>query len=200
MPDSGRDRMNCQYELVFLLVKSRYYWFDLDPIRIPHATVGPARGCRAPGGGTGPRRPTATPATRRHRGDGKPSGTHPGSTGRLKYGMHTREVAGARRYGTGRRSRGHPHGRNPGDVWSIPTRPCCGPHFAAFPLDLPARCIQAGCKPGGMVLDPFCGTGTTGLAALALGRHFTGIEFNPAFAALAAQRLRHAARPGTDAR
>jgi site-specific DNA-methyltransferase (adenine-specific) len=45
-----------------------------------------------------------------------------------------------------------------------------------------------------MVLDPFCGTGTTGLAALALGRHFTGIDLNPAFAALAAERLRHAAQ------
>jgi site-specific DNA-methyltransferase (cytosine-N4-specific) len=81
-------------------------------------------------------------------------------------------------------------------VWSIPTRPYRGPHFAAFPIDLPTRCIKAGCKPGGIVLDPFCGTGTTGLAALALGRRFTGIELNPAFAALAAERLRHAAGPG----
>ena len=87
----------------------------------------------------------------------------------------------------------HPNGRNPGDVWSIPTRPYRGPHFAAYPIDLPTRCIQAGCRPGGTVLDPFCGTGTTGLAALALGRRFTGIDLNPAFAALAADRLRQAA-------
>ena len=93
----------------------------------------------------------------------------------------------------------HPNGRNPGDVWSIPTRPYRGPHFAAFPIDIPTRCIQAGCKPGGMVLDPFCGTGTTGLAALALGRRFTGIDLNPAFAALAAERLRQAARPSRTA-
>jgi DNA modification methylase len=45
-----------------------------------------------------------------------------------------------------------------------------------------------------MVLDPFCGTGTTGIAAVALGRRFTGIELNPAFAALAAERLSHAAQ------
>jgi site-specific DNA-methyltransferase (cytosine-N4-specific) len=87
----------------------------------------------------------------------------------------------------------HPNGRNPGDVWSIPTRPYRGPHFAAYPIELPTRCIQAGCKPDGTVLDPFTGTGTTGLDALALGRRFTGIELNPAFAALAAERLRHAA-------
>jgi DNA modification methylase len=81
---------------------------------------------------------------------------------------------------------------------SIPTRPYRGPHFAAFPIDIPLRCIAAGCPPGGMVLDPFYGTGTTGLAALALGRQFTGIDLNPAFAALAAERLRHAAETGND--
>lgn len=50
-----------------------------------------------------------------------------------------------------------------------------------------------------MVLDPFCGTGTTGIAALTLGRRFTGIDLNPVFAELAAQRLRQAAAqpPGT---
>jgi site-specific DNA-methyltransferase (cytosine-N4-specific) len=82
-------------------------------------------------------------------------------------------------------------------VWSIPTRPFRGAHFAAFPIDLPTRCIKAGCKPGGMVLDMFCGAGTTGVAAVQLGRQFTGIELNPAFAALAAERLRQATEPGT---
>ena len=47
-----------------------------------------------------------------------------------------------------------------------------------------------------MVLDPFCGTGTTGLAALALDRRFTGIDLNPAFAELAADRLRQSADTG----
>jgi site-specific DNA-methyltransferase (cytosine-N4-specific) len=82
-------------------------------------------------------------------------------------------------------------------VWAIPTRPYRGPHFAAFPIDIPTRCIQAGCKPGGTVLDIFCGTGTTGLAALQLRRRFTGNELSPAFAALAAERLRQATEPGT---
>jgi len=187
MPESVRDRLNCRYEMIFLLVKSRHYWFDLDPIRTPHAT-GPAT------------RPRHEPAGR-HPGGGRCSGHRPAPSGGRpqKYGPHTRQVVGARRYGTSRNNRRHPNGRNPGDVWSIPTRPYRGPHFAAYPLDVPARCIQAGCKPGGMVLDPFCGTGTTGLAALALGRRFTGIDLNPAFAELAAERLRQAATvpPGT---
>ena len=48
------------------------------------------------------------------------------------------------------------------------------------------------------MLDPFCGTGTTGLAALSLGRRFTGIELSPAFAALAAERLADATQPSGD--
>lgn len=200
MPQSVRDRMSNRYELIFLLAKSRHYWFDLDPIRVAHARHTPAGPCTAR---TGTSRPGGIPATRRHPGNGKPSGTHPGSgrpngtrpgTRRLKYGAHTRQVIGAHRYPDGRC---HPNGRNPGDVWAIPTRPYRGAHFAAFPIDLPTRCIKAGCKPGGMVLDMFCGAGTTGIAAVQLGRHFTGIELNPAFAALAAERLRHAAEPDT---
>jgi DNA modification methylase len=201
MPESVRDRLNCRYELIFLLVKSRHYWFDLDPIRVPHATVRPARGC------AGSPRPPGTPATGRHPGDHGHGGSRPGGTrgpGNRppKYGPHTREVIAARRYGEGRGGRAHPNGRNPGDVWPIPSRPYRGPHFAAFPPEIPSRCIKAGCKPGGMVLDPFSGTGTTGLAALALGRQFTGIDLNPAFAELAAERLRQAAGaevpPGSD--
>ena len=80
-------------------------------------------------------------------------------------------------------------------MWAIPPGPTAGPHFAAFPIDIPLRCIQAGCKPGGTVLDMFCGTGTTGLAALHLGRRFTGIELSPAFADLAAERLRQSPQP-----
>ena len=54
------------------------------------------------------------------------------------------------------------------------------------------RCIAAGCKPGGTVLDPFAGSGTTGLAAIQLGRRFTGIDISPDFAHLAAGRLARA--------
>jgi DNA modification methylase len=177
MPESVRDRLNCRHELIFLLVKQAAYWFDLDPIRIP-----PAAAAHAHSRGSAGRPGSGRPPSRR-RGDARPP----------KYGPHTRQVTAASRYGDTRHRRTHPRGRNPGDVWAIPTRPYNGPHFAAYPIDLPLRCIAAGCKPGGTVLDPFTGTGTTGLAALQLGRRFTGIELNPAFAALAAERLRHAA-------
>lgn len=70
-------------------------------------------------------------------------------------------------------------GRNPGDVWTIATQPFSEAHFATFPVALPERCILAGCKPGGTVLDPFSGSGTTGLAAAKHGRRYIGIDLNP---------------------
>jgi site-specific DNA-methyltransferase (cytosine-N4-specific) len=72
-------------------------------------------------------------------------------------------------------------GRNPGDVWEIPTTPFPGSHFAVFPPELPRRCIVAGCKPGGTVLDPFHGSGTTGMVAVRNGRKYVGIELNPEY-------------------
>jgi DNA modification methylase len=83
----------------------------------------------------------------------------------------------------------HAKGRNPGDVWSLATRPNPQAHFATFPIDLPLRCIKAGCKPGGTVLDPFSGSGTTGAAARQLGRKYIGIDLNPAYHELAKGRF-----------
>jgi len=69
-------------------------------------------------------------------------------------------------------------GRNPGDVWSIPTQPFSEAHFAVMPQALASRAIQAGCKPDGTVLDPFSGSGTTGLAAAKHGRKYVGIDLS----------------------
>ncbi|MFD8716928.1 DNA-methyltransferase [Streptomyces sp. NPDC059629] len=89
-----------------------------------------------------------------------------------------------------------PAGRNPGDVWTIPVTPeRHQPHPATFPIDIPLRCIAAGCPPRGMVLDPFSGTGTTGAAALRLNRPYTGIDLSPAFHLVARQRLSRLPRP-----
>lgn len=80
-------------------------------------------------------------------------------------------------------------GSNPGDVWSITTRPYPDAHFAVMPIDIPLRCIKAGCKLGGTVLDPFSGSGTTGHAARMLGRKYVGIDLNPAYHDLAVKRF-----------
>lgn len=80
-------------------------------------------------------------------------------------------------------------GANPGDVWSIGTRPYPEAHFAVMAPGLAERCIKAGCKPGGTVLDPFSGSGTTGAAARMLGRQHIGIDLNPAYHDLAIARF-----------
>jgi DNA modification methylase len=74
--------------------------------------------------------------------------------------------------------------RNRRTVWTIATTPFSGAHFACFPRALIEPCILAGSPPGGTVLDPFMGSGTTGQVATDLGRQFIGCELNPAYVAL----------------
>jgi DNA modification methylase len=68
--------------------------------------------------------------------------------------------------------------RNARDVWTIPTQAFPGAHFAVFPPEIPRRCILAGSHPGDLVLDPFSGSGTTGMVALAEGRRYAGIDIS----------------------
>jgi DNA modification methylase len=84
----------------------------------------------------------------------------------------------------------HPAGSKPADVWDILPEDTQnrGAHFAAYPVDLCRIPILATCPPGGIVLDPFCGTGTTLLAARMLGRRSVGIDLSGEYLALAAER------------
>jgi len=70
----------------------------------------------------------------------------------------------------------NPVGRPQRSVWTIPTEPSVTEHLAAFPTEIARRCILTSTLPEETVLDPFCGTGRSGQAALALGRRFVGIE------------------------
>lgn len=80
--------------------------------------------------------------------------------------------------------------RNKRSVWTVATTPYKGAHFATFPTELIEPCVLAGAPAGGVVLDPFFGSGTTGEVAQNLGRAFIGCELNPAYEALQAERLR----------
>lgn len=79
--------------------------------------------------------------------------------------------------------------RNVRTVWEIATQPYKEAHFATFPPELPKRCILAGCPVGGVVLDPFLGSGTTAAVAIELGRKWIGIELNAQYAELARKRI-----------
>lgn len=72
----------------------------------------------------------------------------------------------------------NPLGANPGDTWSIPTKPFKEAHSAVMPPELARRCVLAGTKPGGTVLDPFSGSGTTGMVAREEGRSYLGIDIS----------------------
>jgi site-specific DNA-methyltransferase (adenine-specific) len=79
--------------------------------------------------------------------------------------------------------------RNRRSVWSVSVNSYSRVHFAVMPPKLVEPCILAGCPVGGVVLDPFAGSGTTGAVATSLGRNFVGIELNPAYVELAEERI-----------
>lgn len=160
MPESVTDRLSSRHEHLFMLTKSRRYWFDLDPIREDVVY------------------PPGAPALSWAR-DSKEADV-PGQSMRQHRSSRTHGKAeSAALAPTGKRHDAqNPRGKNPGDVWSIATQPFPGAHFAVMPPELARRCVVAGCKPGGTVLDPFSGSGTTGLVAQQVGRKYVGIDLN----------------------
>lgn len=80
-------------------------------------------------------------------------------------------------------------GANKRSVWTITTKPYDGAHFAVFPSDLIEPCILAGAPVGGLVLDPFMGSGTTAQVAQNLGRQYIGCELNTDYKPLQDKRV-----------
>jgi site-specific DNA-methyltransferase (cytosine-N4-specific) len=230
MPESVTDRLSTTYELVFLLARSPRYWFDLDAVREPHADKSLYQ---------------QEVARRRPHAAGKHAvAAVPGTSHQTHMAAGKREL--------------NERGANPGDVWTIPTSPFPGAHFAVMAPELARRCIVAGCPPrrctvcghvpvrqttkgdlipsregatnirtqhesghvgtaavgrdfsggahalprrqrefvgwsncghdawrAGVVLDPFCGSGTTGMVALKHGRRFVGIDLSAPYLDLA---------------
>ena len=82
----------------------------------------------------------------------------------------------------------HELGRNRRTVWTVPTTPYSGAHFATMPEKLVEPCVLAGSRPGDLVFDPFLGSGTVGAVAERLGRRWVGTDLNTAYHALAKKR------------
>jgi len=88
-----------------------------------------------------------------------------------------------------RNMRPNEDGKNMRTVWSINTEPNSEAHFATYPQRLVERMIKAGCPENGLVIDPFFGSGTTGIYARKVNRNFVGIELNPEYVEIANKRL-----------
>lgn len=179
MPESVTDRLSCRYEPFFLFSKSQRYNFDLDPIREELTYPDAADGSRVFGG--------------KNKAADLQTGSSARRTGNTYGGKYSAEDK-ARPANGARHTGGHAKGKNPGDMWSINTQPFPGAHTAVMPQELARRAIVAGCKPGGTVLDPFSGSGTTGLVAQNNGRKYVGIDISADYLKLSLEtRLQNAA-------
>ncbi len=217
MPASVRDRLACSWEVVYFMVRSQSYFFDLDAIRVPHRSAA---------------RTTKATATTRRLAGYPPAAAAPSWSGPLagnNTGLAKLKARGLP---------GHPLGANPRDVWQLATANFHGDHFATFPTSLVERPLLASCpertcvrcgrpwqrgpfrtlghlavrgelRPGcrcrqgwrpGVVLDPFFGAGTVGLVAKTHQRDWLGVELNPHFAAMAERRIETECRQQTASR
>lgn len=160
MPESVTDRPTKSHEYIFLLSKQPKYYYDHEAIKEP-AVYGTldVRGSRVAFG-----------QPQKERRTDKPRGSFDG-----KYGIDAFRAIRDK--------------RNKRSVWTVTTKPLKEAHFAVYPEDLIEPCVLAGCPMDGIVLDPFFGSGTTGLVALKHGRNFIGIELNPEYIKIADKRL-----------
>lgn len=176
MPESVRDRCTKSHEYIFLLTKSERYYFDAAAISEPIAGSSTKRYLQNIEAQTG--------SFKQPERDGRPMKAALPRFGGNKYPGHT---------DGDRRKNGNTYiptlRRNKRDVWVVSTSRFRGAHFAVFPEKLIEPCILAGCPEGGTVLDPFTGSGTTGVVAKRLGRNFIGIEINPQYVHLARERI-----------
>lgn len=159
MPSSVKDRFTVDFEYVFFFVKNKKYWFE------------------------------------KQIEDQTRIKTRPDWLKKRKVKPTNAKTEGMK--GTGadlmRRWLENPEkftqGRNKRCVWKITTKPFKGAHFAVFPEALVETPIKAGCPKGGIVCDPFFGSGTSGVVTQKLGRNFVGIELNPEYIKIAEKRL-----------
>ena len=179
MPESVRDRCTKSHEYIFLLSKSRRYYFDYERIKEP--CVGFDK--TSPRGSKG----TLTPNSGRRKGNAK---TFRGG------GVYTNNKSFMNSYPAERNSHGNkenPTGlRNKRSIWTVATQGLKGlgeTHFATFPEKLIEPCILAGCPEGGIVLDPFAGSGTTGIVAIKNNRYYIMIDLNEHYCELQRTRI-----------
>jgi DNA modification methylase len=162
MPESVKDRCTKAHEYVFLLTKSAKYYFNNRAIMQPAAYDGRKSSIRK----------------------GSPKYAHEGATG---IGIQTFAIRERERWKCDENGN---FMRNKRSVWTVTTQLEKEAHYACFPQNLIIDCIKAGCPEGGIVLDPFMGSGTTAVVARKLNRNYVGFELNPDYIKIAGRKLK----------
>jgi len=159
MPSSVKDRFTVDFEYLFFFSKSKKYWFETQYEAQKESSIERAK---------------------------YPIGLSDKQLNsdktRVNYLNPNTQEATRKKILEG-------HGRNKRAVWKITTKPFKEAHFAVYPEELCETPIKAGCPERGIVLDPFFGSGTTGLVALKQNKKFIGIELNPEYIEIAKKRL-----------
>lgn len=184
MPESIKDRPATAHEKIFMFTKAGRYFYDADAVRVASKSTG---NYKMPDGwdtGLGAH-------GSRHR-----AGREKGAPADKQRGHSRRHAGFNERWDSMTKAEQQENGRSlrnyepaPVQVWEIATRGFKEAHFATFPPELVHRCLKASLRPGNAVLDPFGGSGTTGLVADKYGADATLIEINPEYCDLIRARL-----------
>ena len=176
MPESVKDRCTKSHEYIFLFSKQSKYYFDYEAIKEPAVGFNNI----VPAGSKG----TLKPNSRLRKGNSR---TFRGG------GVYTKGQSFNNSAEIMRESHGNNENmtglRNKRSVWTVATQGYKEAHFATFPEKLIEPCVLAGSRDGGIILDPFIGSGTTAVVAKKHNRGFIGIELNPEYAEMARRRL-----------
>lgn len=175
MPESVTDRCTKSHEYLFLFSKQNHYYFDAEAISEPVAP----RTIQRLGQDIKSQKGSYLP--------GKTNGNMKAAAPRFGGKKYSENKDGFYRTKSGNiydfRDR-----RNKRDVWTVTTKPFKDAHFATFPEDLIEPCVLAGCPIGGVILDPFFGSGTVGVVCTRKQRNYVGIELNPKYVNMANKR------------
>lgn len=180
MPESVTDRCTKAHEYIFLLSKSARYYYDSEAIKEPITDTSAIRLMQDIESQKGSDRvPFKTNGNMKAVASKKfDSSQGGGGTSFVGHSGYYKADGSLICDGT----------RNKRSVWTVATQPYSGAHFATFPCELIQPCIRAGCPAGGVVLDPFGGSGTTGSVAASEGRDAIMIELNPEYVELQMDR------------
>lgn len=162
MPESVKDRPTTSHEYILMLTKSKDYYWDQEAVREENSPTSDKWGKSVPS------------KTAKAQGNGK-------------HGVDsflTKEIPRDQII-----DKYYNNGRNIRSVWEFSTEPYPDAHFAVFPSELPKRCIMAASKEGDIILDPFAGSGTTGMVAKQLNRKSILIDISETYCKLEVKRV-----------